>query len=91
MYYATKVKTLLYVSSFVCLLCVCNFSRCFTGFKVICTLVSALKLKMAAISMETKRGNFFFLFIFFHTDHKMYNEMSGLKHEQNSFLTSTSP
>ena len=26
MYYATKVKTLLYVSSFVCLLCVCNFS-----------------------------------------------------------------
>ena len=25
MYYATKVKTLLYVSSFVCLLCVCNF------------------------------------------------------------------
>ena len=26
MYYATKIKTLLYVSSSVCLLCVCNFS-----------------------------------------------------------------
>ena len=26
MYYATQIKTLLYVSSSVCLLCVCNFS-----------------------------------------------------------------
>ena len=41
-----------------------------SGFKVLCTLVSALKSKMAAISMKTKRGKFFLFFsIFFHTDH----------------------
>ena len=41
------------------------------GFKVICILVSALKSKMATISMETKSGekNYFFVFsIFVHTD-----------------------
>ena len=30
--------------------------------KVICTLVSALKSKIATISMETKHGKFFILF-----------------------------
>ena len=40
-------------------------------FKVICTLVSALKSKMAAISMETKRGKKFVCFFLhiFYTDH----------------------
>ena len=48
---------------------VCASFHCIwrSRFKVICTLVSALKSKMAAISMETKRGNFvlFFFSIFF--------------------------
>ena len=47
-------------------------SRCvqiFTTFEEVvlqvrCTLVSALKSNMAAISKETNRGNFFFLHIF---------------------------
>ena len=51
---------------------VCATFHCIwrSRFKVICTLVSALKSKMAAISMETKRGKkiFFFLHIFY-TDH----------------------
>ena len=56
MYYATKVKTLLYVSSFLCLLCV--HVQLFTAFEeaVLKLLVNALKSKMAVISMETKRG-----------------------------------
>ena len=63
MYYATKVKRLeLYVSSFICLLCVCNTAFEEAVFKVICTLASALKSKMAAISMETKRGKKIILF-----------------------------
>ena len=57
---------------FVCLLCMCNFSLHLKRFKVICTLVSAIKSKMAVISMETKRGekNYFGFFLhIFHTDH----------------------
>ena len=43
---------------------VCATFHCIwrSGFKVICTLVNALKSKMAAISMETKRGKIFVLF-----------------------------
>ena len=52
---------------------ICMSSMCvqlFTEFeeavlKLICTLVSPLKANMAAISMETKRGNFFFSPYFF--------------------------
>ena len=52
---------------------VCATFHCIwrSRFKVICTLVSALKSKMATISMETKRGKkiiLFFLHIFY-TDH----------------------
>ena len=64
MYYTTKrFCTFLHLCVFyVCATCHCIWRR---RFKVICTLVSALKSKMAAISMETKRGNFFFLHIFY--------------------------
>ena len=43
---------------------VCATFHCIwrSRFKVICTLVSALKSKMAAISMETKRGKKIILF-----------------------------
>ena len=56
----------------------------------VCTLVSALKSKMAAISMETNGGNFFppYLFILIIL---LYNEMNGFTNEQNSFPTSTYP
>ena len=63
--------------------------------------MSPLETKMAAISMETKHGgknDSVFLSIFFiqiiikkFIVHLMYNEMSGLKNEQNSFSTRTSP
>ena len=88
MYYATKVKTLLYVSSFV---------QLFTVFEeAVLKLVSALKSKMATISRETKHGEkiyfvfspYFFILIIINV--QLYNEMSGLKNEQHSFSTSTS-
>ena len=47
----------------------CIWRSCF---EVRCTLVSALKSNMAAISTETNRGKFYFIYffsIFFHTDH----------------------
>ena len=47
---------------------------------------------MAAISMETKRREFSFSpSVFILIIINLYNEMSGLKNEQNSFSTSTSP
>ena len=62
-------QTLLYVSSFVCLLYVCKL---FTAFeeavlKVPDTLVRALKSKVAAISTETEAREFFSSICF--TDH----------------------
>ena len=54
MYYSTKLKTLLYVSSFICLLFVhVQLFNAFEqeGFRVICTLVSVVKSKMGVISM----------------------------------------
>ena len=62
------------VRFFICMSSMCVTFHCIrrSGFKVICTLVSALKSKMAAVSMETKREkkNYFVFFsIFFHTDH----------------------
>ena len=51
---------------------VCATFHCIwrSRFKVICTLVSALKSKLAAISMETKRGKKIFFFSpYFYTDH----------------------
>ena len=62
--------------------------------------MSPLETKMAAISMETKHGgkndsvfSIFFIQIIIKKFivHLMYNEMIGLKNEQNSFSTSTSP
>ena len=58
MYYSTKVKTLVYVSSFICLLCVQLFTA--VEVAVLCTLASALKSNMAAISMEMNRREIFF-------------------------------
>ena len=44
---------------------------------------------------EPRENNYFdFFSIFFHTDHNkytLYNEVSGLKNEQNSFSASTPP
>ena len=50
---------------------VCATFHCIwrSRFKVICTLVSALKSKMAAISMETKRGEKKHFLHIFYTDH----------------------
>ena len=85
---------------------ICMSSMCvqlFTAFEepvlrlyLLCTLVTALKSKMAVISIETKCGKkmilFFPPYFFILINHnKMYNEMIGLKNEQNSFSTSTSP
>ena len=63
MYYATQIKrfcTFLHLYVFY----VCATFHCIwrSRFKVICTLVSALKSKMATISMETKRGEKLFCF-----------------------------
>ena len=67
-----SVRFFIYMSS----MCV----QLFTAFeeavlKLLCTLVSALKSKIATISVETKRGkkNYFVFFtIFFHTDHNKW-------------------
>ena len=68
-----SVRFFIYMSS----MCVQLFTafEVLSGFEVICTLVSALKSNMAAISMETNRGkkNFgVFSPYFFHTDHNTY-------------------
>ena len=66
MYYATQIKTYCtFLHLYVFYVCATFHCIWRSRFKVICTLVSALKSKMAAISMETKRGKFFFFSIFF--------------------------
>ena len=64
----SKNASVLYVSLCVCLPCVQFFTAFEEAVLKLCSLVSALKSKMATISMETKRRNFFFLHIF-RTDH----------------------
>ena len=49
-------KQIVYVSSTVCILCVCNFSLHLKKRFYSCTLASAIKSNMAAISIETKYG-----------------------------------
>ena len=63
----TRVRFFIYMSS----MCVQLFTAVEVAVLKLCTLVSALRSNMAAISMETNRGEFFldFLFIFFHTNH----------------------
>ena len=75
---------------------VCATFHCIwrSGFKVICTLVSALNSKMAAVSMETKHGEknyfvlspYFFILIIINVQ---WNEW--VEKWANSFSTSTSP
>ena len=66
----SKNASVLYVSSCVCLPCVQFFTAFEEAVLKLCSLVSALKSKMATISMETKRGNLIFFFLhIFRTDH----------------------
>ena len=63
MYYATKIKRFCrFLHLYVFYVCATFHCIWRSRFKVICTLVSALKSKMAAISMETKRGKKIILF-----------------------------
>ena len=66
-----------------------TFVQLFTALQLaglkVCTLLSALKSKMAAIFMETNDGEkiiFYFFSIIFHTDHNTYMytiKLVGLK------------
>ena len=66
-----KTKKKVYISLFICLLCVCTTFHCIwtNSFKVTCTMVSAIKSKM-----ETRRGTTLFtsFFISVHTYHNKY-------------------
>ena len=92
--YATKVETLLCVSSFVCLLHVhATFNCIWRSVKVITyqyMYLGKCPKSMATIFMETKYGKQNKIFsIFFHADHNilpgMYNEMRGWKMSKQVF------
>ena len=69
MYYATKIKTLMYISSFVCLLCVQLFTAFEEAVLKFMYLGECPKIKNGRHFHGNEAREIFFFSIFFHTDH----------------------